>query len=194
MKLFLRVLIPDSDGKPGTFTRWLQRKYTSTHARAPEPWIERWNLDQSTNLKDYPLNVQGAEYTRDALKAFLKYAPLHPKSTTWPAEELVEVGEYKGVAAYETAAAALKYGQSLRDKRYVVFEGQEIAQLPGESEAWLVKFMWEIDPPMTEDEFRRRYVKAIPSFEGNQAIIEVIPNDRAFTKESRIHQGNQQPY
>jgi hypothetical protein len=151
-KQFYRVLTPKCGNDPGTFERWLQRRFTSTHGTTPGHWVETWHRTKSIDLQDYPLEWNGCTYTVDARKAFLELAPTHKASETWQNHDLNRTGEYAGVSAYSNVTEALRYGQGAPGKQYVVFEGEALFSLP-EADGYAVKFAKELLPPMSTEAF-----------------------------------------
>ena len=115
---FYRVLSPgmrDLNGmiRGNTIIRWLERKFTSTHAHTPENWIQTWHNRatlHSTNKQDYQLAFLNTVYTDAALTAFLRFAPNHNNSERWTDEEMKLTGDYSGVSAVDNPEAALAYG------------------------------------------------------------------------------------
>ncbi|MGA3179458.1 MAG: hypothetical protein ABSF38_03850 [Verrucomicrobiota bacterium] len=155
VKTFYRVLTPAFDDNPGTIKSWKERKfYTGSHLVAPGSWIERWKNDKSSNHDDYNLEYNGCQYTPKARETFLRFADVKYERLT--AEQKYFIGEYEGVAAYDSPQEALNYGNRLN--WCVVFEGVELGSLPETAQGGnRVKFVREIDPPMTWEEFKRRY-------------------------------------
>lgn len=156
MAILYRVLTDRCLDDPGTLKRWQEGKYTSTHGIVPGDWTVIWETKHhSTNPKDYCTTVDGCEYTPDALEAFLGFAPSHKKGDIWPQEERNLTGEYVGVSAFDSAKAALNYGEGGRGKSYLVFEGEKLFPLAPEANegAYVVRFVKEIAPPMRRDTF-----------------------------------------
>ncbi len=154
VKTFYRVLTPDCAGVPGTIQRWIGRQFTSTHSRVPGHWSEIWNRTKSRDPKDYPLGWNGCTSTFEARNAYLQLAPTHQPADRWPDDELNRVGEYEGVSAYDEVQEALNYGEGAPGKRYVIFEGEQLAPLP-EPRGYRVKFTKELTPMMSREEFCR---------------------------------------
>lgn len=96
----------------------------------------------------------GCQYTPKARETFLRFADVKYERLT--AEQKFFIGEYEGVAAYDSPQEALNYGNRLN--WCVVFEGVELGTLPETAQGgFRVKFVWEISPPMTWEEFGSRY-------------------------------------
>lgn len=152
MAIFYRVLTPKVGDDAGTIDRWRNRQFTSTHGTVPGHWAQRWNFDQSTNPKDYPLNWCGCTYTEAAQQAFLDLAPTHRPDDIWPANERNRASEYEGVSAFKTPQGALDYGHGAPGKLYVVFEGRGLFLLP-EDEGCAAKVTQEILSPANREAF-----------------------------------------
>lgn len=156
MCVFFRVLTPPFGDDPGTLSRWLEGKFTSSHLKPPGEWIETWKT-RSTRRDDYPLAfADGCRYTANARETFFRLADVQYARLT--PEERFLIGEYEGVSAFDNAEAALGYGGDgpLGDlKRYVVFTGVKLAWLKEEAYegGCRVKVTKEIAPPMGRGAF-----------------------------------------
>jgi hypothetical protein len=156
MNVFFRVLTPTCGDMPGNIDRWDQGKHTSSHSREPWHWRGKWQQShQSKNPDDYELTSNdGCRYTKEALATFLNCAHLSQPNK----EQLFRMGEFEGLAAFDSAEEVLKYGDigPLKERKlYVAFEGVKLAPLKeeGSDGACRVKFIREIIPPMDKNAF-----------------------------------------